>query len=197
MIGFTSNWWDSLILFEKIYWIIAIPFTLIFLIQLILTLIGGGHDFDTDVDHDTSFDVDGADFQFFSIRNLIGFFTMFGWSGIASIHTFGLSRIALTIIISVLAGSLMMLIMASLFYGMSKMSHSGTLQMKNAIGKIGEVYLTIPARKGGLGKVQVKVQGPLRTLDAMTEERENIKTGTVIEVVDVINENILLVRRSR
>jgi hypothetical protein len=42
-----------------------------------------------------------------------------------------------------------------------------------------------------MGKVQIKVQGALRTLNAMTEDTEIIKTGSLIEVTDIIGENIL------
>ena len=90
-----------------------------------------------------------------------------------------------------------MVVMAAIHYFMSKLADSGTLEMKNAIGKTGEVYLTIPARKTGSGKLQVKVQSSVRTLDAMTDELEDIKTGSIVEVVDLIGENILMVRRSR
>ena len=69
--------------------------------------------------------------------------------------------------------------------------------MKNAIGNSGDVYLSIPAKKAGMGKVQIKVQGAVRTLNAMTEDSEIIKTGSLIEVTDIIGENILLVKRMR
>jgi hypothetical protein len=87
--------------------------------------------------------------------------------------------------------------MAAIFYLMSKLSYSGTLQMENAIGKTGNVYLPIPARRAGVGKVQIKVQGAVRTLDAMTEELEDIKSGSIVEVLEIINQNILIVRQSR
>jgi hypothetical protein len=88
-----------------------------------------------------------------------------------------------------------MLIMASLFYFMSKLAENGTLKMKNAIGKLGEVYLVIPASRKGFGKVQLSVQGSVRTLDAMTDEPENIPTFSIIEVIDVIDDNILIVKK--
>jgi hypothetical protein len=78
---------------------------------------------------------------------------------------------------------------------MGKLTDSGTLNLNGAVGKIGSVYLTIPAKRSGLGKVQVKVQG-LQTLDAMTDSEEEIKTGSVIEVVDILNNEILLVKLS-
>lgn len=78
---------------------------------------------------------------------------------------------------------------------MGKLTESGTLNLNNAVGKVGTVYLTIPAKRGGLGKVQVKVQG-LQTLDAFTDNAENIKTGALVEITEIINDEILLVKLS-
>jgi hypothetical protein len=189
-------WWEALSTLAKIYWIVAFPATLLFLIQLVMTFIGGDgdHDYD-DFDHDGDFDADHGGFHIFTFKNLIAFFTLFAWSGLACIE--GGFSLAIVIIVSVVCGTVMMIIMASLFYYISKFSHSGTLNMKNAIGNSGDVYLSIPAKKAGMGKVQIKVQGALRTLNAMTEDTEIIKTGSLIEVTDIIGENILLVKRLR
>ncbi len=189
-------WWEALSTLAKIYWIVAFPATLLFLIQLVMTFIGGDgdHDYD-DFDHDGDFDADHGGFHIFTFKNLIAFFTLFAWSGLACIE--GGFSLAIVIVVSVVCGTVMMIIMASLFYYISRFSHSGTLNMKNAIGNSGDVYLSIPAKKAGMGKVQIKVQGALRTLNAMTEETEIIKPGSLIEVTDIIGENILLVKRMR
>ena len=188
--------WADLSIFEQVYWTIAIPSTLIFIILLILTVFGG--DMDTDVDVDTDIDGDIADgdsipFQFLSLKNIVAFFTVFGWSGIGFIN----SGIApwLVILLSIICGLLMMAAMATLFYFMSRLAESGTLKMQNAVGKLGEVYLIIPANRKGLGKVKLNVQGSLRTLDAITDESENLPTSSIIQVLDVIDDHILLVKK--
>ena len=191
-----STWWSALEIIEKVYWIIALPATILFLIQLVLTFIGGDSEHDTDLDVDAEIDADhGAGFFFITVKNMIAFFAIFSWTGLACSDS-GLNT-TLTVFISLFSGIVMMAIMASLYYFMGKLSHSGTLNMKNAIGKVGDVYLSIPPRKEGLGKVQIKVQGALRTLDAMTQDTEIIKTGSLVEVVDIISDHILLVKRSR
>ena len=192
-----NDWWTTLDSFEKVFWIIAIPATLAFLIQLVLTFVGG--DLDGDVDADTGVDAEmdsdhGIPFQFFTLKNLIAFFTIFGWTGIACIDA-GLGT-ASTIIISFLAGTTMMAIMATIFYYMGKLADSGSLELKNALNKEGEVYLRIPAAKGGMGKVQIKVQGALRDLEAMTNDTEDLPTGSIIRVVQVTDNNILIVTKS-
>src|SRR5690606_5298997 len=157
-----EEWFSGLELFQKIYWIISLVASFIFVIILVATFMGGDTDDLGDVDTDIEGD-HGAGFQFFTFKNLIAFFTIFGWSGIACLDA-GYSK-PLTVVISLICGVLMMFIMASLFYYISKLNDSGTLKLENAIGAIGEVYLTIGAKRGRMGKVHVKVQGSLRELE--------------------------------
>ena len=171
----------------------AIPATLIFVVLLILTIAGGDADTDVDTDVDSDFaDGDSIPFQFISLKNIVAFFAVFGWSGIGFVNA-GMSY-WLVLILSFLCGLLMMFLMASLFYLMSRLVESGTLNMKNAIGKLGEVYLVIPAKRGGMGKVQINVQGSLRELEAITDN-DTIPTSSIVEVLDVIDDHILLVKK--
>jgi hypothetical protein len=184
-------WWNALSLPLKIYWAIAIPFTVFFLLQLVFSFVGGevpddSPDVDAEIDGDS-----GIPFQFLTLKNLVAFFTIFGWTGIACIDS-GLGTIV-SVVVSFAAGLIMMLLMASLFYYLSKANTNGTMKFSKAKGAVGEVYLTIPARRNSIGKVQVKVQGALRTLEAMTDDDDDIPTGKIITVKEVIQENILLV----
>jgi hypothetical protein len=190
-----SESWQGLELIEKIYWCFAIPFSLLFVIQMILTFFVGDVDaVEAEGDADASIEDDaGIDFQFLTLKNLIAFFTIFGWTGIACLA--GDMKIMSAIFISIFAGLIMMAIMASIVYFMGKLADSGTLNLNNAKGKVASVYLRIPPKREGTGKVQVKVQG-LQTLDAMTDNEEEIKTGALVEIVDVINDDILLVKLS-
>ena len=186
-----EEWFGALGSFEKIYWVVALIASAIFVVLVILTLIGGdvddvSGDIDADVDGDT-----GIGFQFLSFKNLMGFFTIFGWSGIACIDN-GLS-VGVTILVSVICGLVMMFAMASLFYYLSKLQSSGTLKLKNALDQIGEVYLTIGANRSNIGKVSISVQGTLRELDALTEEERDLKQGDVIRVKEVTENGILIV----
>jgi hypothetical protein len=159
---------------------------------MLMTVLGGDNDVHDDVDGDWETDDGGIGFQFITFKNLIAFLTMFGWMGIAAIQL-GWGRGA-TLAFAFASGLVAMLVLASLFYFMAKMTGSGTLVMNNAIGNLGEVYLTIPANQSGMGKVQLKVQGTLRELDAMTAGEE-IPTGKIIRVENVINDHILLVNK--
>ncbi|WP_127018776.1 hypothetical protein [Flagellimonas beolgyonensis] len=185
-----ENWFTALTLFEKVYWIVAIAGSAILLVLVVMTLMGGDVDDMGDVDADIEADT-GIHFQFLSFKNLMGFLTIFGWSGIACIDN-GLST-WLTIFISVICGLLMMLAMASLFYYLAKLQSSGTLNLKNAVDQIGEVYLTIGANRSRIGKVSVNVQGTLRELQALTDEDHDLVQGNVVKVQDVTDTGILIV----
>ncbi len=185
-----ENWFAALTLFEKIYWITAIAGSVLLLILIVMTLVGGDvedlGDVDTDIEGDT-----GIGFQFLSFKNLMGFLTIFGWSGISCIEN-GLSTGA-TIAISVFCGLIMMFAMAALFYYLAKLQSSGTLKLKNAVGQIGEVYLTIGANRSKIGKVSVNVQGTLRELQALTDEDQDLVQSNVVKVADVTATGILIV----
>lgn len=188
-----AEWFSNLEFLPKVYWLIAIIGSLIFTIVMIMAFAGGDADDIGDIDSDI--DADGAGFQFISFKNLVGFFTIFGWSGIACIDA-GFSK-PLTIVISIISGLLMMVIMAALFYFISKLADSGTLKYKNALDAVGEVYLTIGADRSRMGKVTVSVQGSMRELDALTDSFTELKTGTIVKVVDVTSNGILIVDQTR
>jgi membrane protein implicated in regulation of membrane protease activity len=187
-----AEWFSNLEFLPKVYWLVAIIGSLVFSVVMVMAFSGGDADDIGDVDSDIDA---GAGFQFISFKNLVGFFTIFGWSGIACIDA-GLST-PLTIIISVISGLLMMVIMATLFYFISRLTDSGTLNYKNAIDAVGEVYLTIGADRSKMGKVSVSVQGTLRELDALTDSLTELKSGTIIKVVDVTSNGILIVDQTR
>ncbi len=192
-----NSWWEGLSTMQMIYWIITLPASLVFIIQLVMTFLGSdadGDGLDAIGDADLSVESDsGVGFQFISLKNFVAFFTVFGWVGLACIY--GELPNWATLLISTVSGIVMMLIMASIYYFMGKLTETGTLNMRSAIGKTATVYLYIPQKRQAVGKVQLKLQG-YRTLDAMTDDEEVIPTGAIVQVVDILNDEILLVKRS-
>ncbi|MBX2900053.1 MAG: hypothetical protein KF775_10395 [Cyclobacteriaceae bacterium] len=182
-------WWEGLSTILKIYWGIAVPFTLFFVLQLVMSFLGAESpddlpDAEVESDH-------GIPFQFLTLKNLIGFFTIFSWTGIACIEA-GYSTTT-SLVVAVIAGLVMMSLMAGLFYLMTRSEADGTMKIHTAVGQTGEVYLTIQSKRGSTGKVQVKVSGALRTLDALTDDDDSLPTGQIVRVVQIVNDNILLV----
>jgi hypothetical protein len=208
-----NEWWNGLSFDLKIYWFLAIPFTVLFLIQTLLTLIGvidfdsSDLDFDgcDDMDlGDSHLDVDNLDlddnshlsgsasFRVLTIRNIIVFFTVFSWSGI--VFTNNDFNPITTIILSTIIGSVLVLIISGLYYFFSRMTEEGNMDLSTAINTEAKVYLTIPANGQDKGKVMAKVQGVLRELYAVTDG-DAIPTGEKVTVVEVVDNQYLLVRK--
>jgi len=182
------QWFLQLKGIELILWCIALLFSFLFLVQTIISFfIGGDHSDIDDVGDHGHGDVS----RFFTLRNMIVFFTMFGWSGLAAYKS-GISDVAVTAI-AVASGVLMVAILYFIMTRATRLRQSGTLQTKNAISQVGETYLRIPAQRNGIGKVQIQVQGRLVELDAMTDDADDIATGKPIKVLGTLNERILIV----
>jgi hypothetical protein len=116
-----GDWWEGLSIVTRIYWMIAIPASIIFLIQLVVsfkekkteTIIVNAY---ADVSIEKK---EAITFQLINFRNFIGFFTSLGWSGLACIDS-GLS-LYFTLFVSIICGSIVMISMAIIFYFMSKL----------------------------------------------------------------------------
>lgn len=186
-----NSWWQSLASFEKIFWAIAIIFSLMFVVQTVMSFAAGDGD-EAFGDADSAIAGDsGIDYGFFTIKNFIAFFTIFGWTGIAL--TKGNMSKGLVIALALGAGVLVVLMMVLLFRSMSKLKQSGTMIIANAVNKTGSTYLFIPARRKGTGKVHINIQGSLQELPAVTDDEADISTGRLVKVLSVINDNVLVV----
>lgn len=193
-----KEWWDSLSQLSQVFATVAIPATVVMVLQTILLLFGIGHDHDCDIaDHDIDHDFcagahDGSDgLSLFTIRGIVAFFAIGGWTGIAVDSADGSE--ALAIILSLLAGSAALFGIAYLFKFALKLQNNGTLSLENAVGKAGEVYIPIPANRKGVGKVMVTVQERLCELSAITSEERDLKTGEYIKVIEAIDDQTVLV----
>ena len=190
---FSGDWWSSLNGIQQLFWGISIVFSVLFIIQFVLSLIG--LDFDGDADVDVHTDVDNgyqldADFTLLSVRGIIAFFTFFGWTGVLVLNAGGSTLMALGL--ASLSGLLAMLIVGYMIYMFSKLTQEGNVDIQEALFQTGEVYLTIPAGKNGSGKIHLKIQGSLKEMDAITEGQSLI-TGAPIKVIEVLDDNLLLV----
>jgi membrane protein implicated in regulation of membrane protease activity len=205
------EWWNQLLLAQQIFALIAIPSTLILIIQTILTLIGmggdggsdvgdgvdtdAGIDTDTDVDTDTPDNIDApvADdgLALFSLRGILSMLCIAGWVGVALLET-SLPEWA-AILIAAACGFATLVGMAFLMRAVYKLQSSGNIDVGNCIGKVAEVYLTIPPSGTGSGKVNVTVQEKYCEFTAITTSSEPLKTGSYVRVVAVNEAGVLLV----
>ena len=192
-----ATWWASLSLVMKVLWSVTLAASLIFIIQSILTFVGADADSDFDTDIDTS--MDGSDLSnieggsnLYTFRNFVNFILGFGWSAILLQESIPFTP--LLIVVSVLIGVALVAAVMYLFKWLAGMQQSGNINLqKSAAGCEGKVYLTIPAARGGVGKVQITIAGAVREYDAVTESEEPLKTGSQIRVVDALDAGTLLV----
>ena len=92
------EWWNSLGFASQVFYCIAIPATMVLLIQTIMMFLGFGEDGDgaDELDFDDALDegISDSDFseaqeafgleglRIFTIRGIIAFFVVFGWVGV-------------------------------------------------------------------------------------------------------------------
>ncbi len=191
------EFWNSLVLGQQIFVCIALPATVIMIIQIVMMLIGfgGEADADTDVeiDSDLDSDVPDAGLSFFTVRGIISMLCIMGWSGLVFLDpSLGLSLPA-GIAISVALGAVAMILVAFAMRGISRLQQSGNLDLHNAIGKVGQVYLTIPGGGSSSGKVNLVVQEQYKEFSAITTSGDPIKTGQYVRVVAVSESGVLVV----
>lgn len=166
----------------------------------------GDFDADTDLDTDGDADADGggdadvsghsglfAGLKLFTLRGIVAFFAVCGWGGLWLLRM-GMHPI-FAVFLAIAMGFWAMLLMALFLRVALKLQDDGTLDFRNALGTAGTVYLTIPARRTGEGKVHVVVQDQLRELEAVTDDEAPIPTGTEIVVVGLSGGNTLVVCR--
>lgn len=195
-----GNWYNNLDTFDQTLWLIAIPFSIFFALQSLLTLfgvMGGGADaadFDGDLDaDDSSGDSDGGHFQVLSFKNFIMFFTIFGWTGIV-MRSYGNGVLA-TVSVALIAGIASMLLFASITYFTSKLAESGNFNIQTLVDKTATVYLPIASNRSSSGKIQVQTSGTMKELEALTDDNESLSTGTMVSITEIINGNIVLVKK--
>ncbi len=174
----------------KTFWFVAIPASLVFIIQTIMTF--SGADSSDGIEADFDGDLNGADapFQLFSLRNLINFLLGFSWTGI-SLYT-SISNKSLLVILSLAVGISFVYLFFLVIRQVQKLAEDNSFKLKNALNKTAEVYLTIPENKKGKGKIIISINGAFHELEAMTENGK-IQSGTVVKVVRVENNEILIV----
>jgi len=176
----------------KTFWFIAIPTSIIFIIQTIMTFVGADASDGTSADFDGDINDGDAPFQLFSFRNLINFLLGFSWSGISFYNA--ISSKLLLIIVAVIIGCAFIFLFFLIISQLMKLSEDASFKIINTIDKTAEVYLTIPAEKSGKGKVLVSVGGSVHELEAMTEG-ELLPSGKLVKVVKIENNQILIVEK--
>lgn len=188
-----SEWWSGLSLEQQIYYGLALTATVVVALQTLLTLLGG----DTELESASDADFGGPEdhpsgISVLSTRTVAAFFVGFGWTGVIASRQ-GADDPALTAIAASLMGVLFGGVVFFLMRFLYSLRYSGTLDYRNAIGEVGTVYLPIPAAMAGPGRVQVRVQGRLKVIQALTHHVQRLENRARVRVVELLDENTLVV----
>lgn len=196
-----TEWWNALGNAGQVFACIAIPATVMLLIQMVLTILGLSNDADTDVEteiddadealHDR--DIADGGLRLFTLRGFIAFFSVMGWVG--TICCGSNLALPLSIAISAASGFLAMVVIAAIMKWLIGLQYDGTENINEALGASGTVYIRIPPSRSGKGKINVIIQGKLAEKSAVTDEETMLSYGEEVTVVGISGEETLIVRR--
>ena len=203
-----NAWWETLSVLQKILYCIAVPATLVLILQTVLVIMGfgdgaGGADFNpsdtSGLDLDTAGDVSGGELidgdigdavsgdfgslKLFTVQGAVAFLATFSWVSIVCVKT-ELNEV-LALAIGFICGVAMMYFVAKLLQWMSKLAENGTFKLKSVIGETAQVYLTVLPNGEGGGKVTLSSTSRFAEVDAITEGAQAIPSGSRVRIVDV------------
>lgn len=169
---------------------------LLFTIQLLLSFIGVG--MDTEGSGIGDLGASDYSFKFLSIMSISSFCMVGGIFGLYALTLFDPDsgwRIPAAVITTLITGGIMVYLSGLISSALAKIQGSGTVKTANAVGKTAKVYLTI--KPGKIGRVEVDVQGRRKYIDAVAQDpSKEFKTGDLVKVVSVKDEDILVVTGS-
>ncbi len=222
---FIAQWWNALDIASQVFYLIAIPSTLVLVIQTVMMFIGlgengdgvediddiGGADIDTDTELDT--ELPEAHEGVFGDNEITEGHDAMGLEGlkiftvrgiIAFFVVFGWVGIVMqsfdiglhiTLPVAFVCGVAMMVAIAFLLRFVMKLRSDGNIDNRNAIGTSAKVHLTIPPSRTGEGKVHVMLQGAYVERNAVTDSEEAIPTGSEVIIIGVSGQTDLIVRK--
>jgi hypothetical protein len=153
---------------------------IVLVVQIALDLFGVGHGHDM-VGHAAA----GDGLDLLSVRTVSAAAALFGavglWLGARGVP------VLLSLPAALVAGAGAAVASAYITRQLLKLESSGSLQLENAVGQPGTVYLPIPPRRQGFGRVQFALQGRTVELRAVADESSVLPTGAAVIVVSVID----------
>ena len=203
-----AAWFESLHVLEQIFFFIALPASVIMLIQTVMLFFGaGGGGTGVGMEVEISGIEDGGDggmaggsdesgdsvssgLRFVTTRGVVAFFTVAGWTGILCMQM-GMLPV-LSALMAAGCGFGAMVGVAFLVQWLLGLSSSGNMDYRTALGSFAEVYLRIPG-DGGKGKIHLIINGAHRECDAITEDGSPVGTGRTVRVTDIMQDGVLVV----
>jgi hypothetical protein len=191
-------WWGSLVIFAQVFWGIALFGSAILIMQIISMFLGlehFSHDMDSSVDihgasqgsHYGGYGTDHgfmAGLKLFTMRNMVAFVCMFGWTGIVMLE-YSTSKI-LICLIAFIVGCFAMFVMALAFKIVISLQTSGNINEASFVGIEASVYIAIPEKGKGIGKINFNIGGTLQERQAISKN-EYLPVGAQVKTISYTN----------
>lgn len=188
-----AEWISSFSVLGAVYFWIAVVFSVLLILQIVLMLFSFGGDAEIDADMG-GMDADGADgaevgtgISIFTVKGITCFFTLGAWVGLLFVSILPKELEYVSLAPAFICGLAAMFGFAFLMKAMLRLQSSGNLLKENLIGKEATVYVSIQPKRTGRGKITLTAQGQYRELDAITDENKKLSVDEKVIICDVVN----------
>ena len=165
----------------------AILGTVYFLLNLLMGELGGDADADLDLSSggaDGVGDSPAAEFRVLSLQTISAFAMGSGWMGLAALRVMDAS-FAVSTLIAIAAGVAVAWVLVSLLRALWRLQSSGNIPLDATLGQTGTVYIEIPPKGEGSGRVTVVVNTRRREYSAVQHGESPIASRTRVGIVGV------------
>ncbi len=155
---------------------------------------GGDADLDLDLGGDGAADHDAGLWvlEIISLRTLAAAAMFFGLTGLTG-QAYNFNE-NVTLALALFAGFAAMYSVYWAFKQLFRLRSSGSEDIRNAVGRCGQIYVPVPPHGAGLGKIHFEMQGRIVEYQASSDEDRVLATGEHVEIVDVVNSDTVQVR---
>lgn len=190
-----TEWYSTLTVLEQVYFwlgIVATVFLIIQIVMLCFTSFGG----DVDLDGDGDIDVDtDSGVSIFTVKSLTAFFAVGSWAGLLTCALIADNLQWVSVIVALVAGAAAFALVVLLMRFIYKMQSSGTFQPEKLVGRRATVYVSVPEKRSGRGKITMNAQGKFVELDAITDG-ERLSVDDAVKIVATENECMVVEKYS-
>lgn len=147
----------------------AIAGSAFFVFRMVMMLTGGLADADTTDLGDAGTDGHHSTeaFNLLSVQSVTAFLMGFGWVGLGARLSLGW-EFGASALLGAAGGVAMVWLLAWMFRTMYALQSSGNVNIADAVGREGSVYVSIPAHGQGRGQVRVVIGDRARTYNAVS-----------------------------
>lgn len=127
----------------------------------------------------------------FNFQSIVAGVTVFGLVGLAANAAKEPAYFCLKL--GIAAALVMMALISDILTLMVRMEKDGTADLQQAVGKSATIYLSVPPKNEGQGKVTVSLQQQLMEFPAVTFQDDPLLAGQKVVIVSVLGTSTMLV----